>query len=42
MPPSPDRLPVSLMGQSALARVAGVSLVVAVLWLAIHWAVLLP
>ncbi|WP_259664391.1 hypothetical protein [Rhizobium bangladeshense] len=42
MPPSPDRLPFSLMGQSALSRVIGVALIVAVLWLAIHWAVLLP
>ncbi|MGG7576642.1 hypothetical protein [Rhizobium sp. Nf11,1] len=42
MPPRPDRPSVSLMGQSALSRVIGIMLVVAVLWLAIHWAVLLP
>ncbi|ACI53917.1 hypothetical protein RHEC894_CH00970 [Rhizobium sp. CIAT894] len=42
MPPSPDRPSVSLLGQSALSRVIGISLAVAVLWLAIHWAVLLP
>ncbi|WP_259669774.1 MULTISPECIES: hypothetical protein [unclassified Rhizobium] len=42
MPPSPDRPFVSLLGQSALSRVIGISLVVAALWLAIHWAVLLP
>ncbi|WP_259666877.1 hypothetical protein [Rhizobium lentis] len=42
MPPSPDRHSVSLMGQSALSRVIGIMLVVAALWLAIHWAVLLP
>jgi hypothetical protein len=42
MSPSPDRLTISLMGQSALLRVVGVALVIAVLWLAIHWAVLLP
>ncbi|MDK4736288.1 hypothetical protein [Rhizobium sp. CNPSo 3490] len=42
MPRDPDRLPFSLMGQSALSRVLGVALVIAVLWLTIHWAVLLP
>ncbi|MGV4792779.1 hypothetical protein [Rhizobium sp. F40D2] len=42
MPPSPDRPSVTLLGQSALFRVVAISLVVAVLWLAIHWAVLLP
>ncbi|WP_306767003.1 hypothetical protein [Rhizobium leguminosarum] len=42
MPPSPDRPSVSLLGQSALSRGIGISFVVAVLWLAIHWAVLLP
>ena len=42
MPPSPDRPSVSLLGQSALSRVTGMALVIAVLWLVIHWAVLLP
>ena len=42
MPPSPDRPSVSLLGHSALSRVVGITLVVAILWLAIHWAVLLP
>ncbi|MBB3648536.1 hypothetical protein FHX14_004763 [Rhizobium sp. BK619] len=42
MPPSPDRPSVSLLGQSAFSRVLGISLIVAVLWLAIRWAVLLP
>ncbi|WP_261334291.1 hypothetical protein [Rhizobium leguminosarum] len=42
MPPSPDRPSVSLLGQSAFARVIGMALVIALLWLAIHWAVLLP
>ncbi|WP_259666169.1 hypothetical protein [Rhizobium lentis] len=42
MPPRPDRPSVSLMAQSALSRVIGIMLVVAALWLAIHWAVLLP
>ncbi|WP_281051884.1 hypothetical protein [Rhizobium ruizarguesonis] len=42
MPPSPDRPPVSLLGQSAFSRVIGTALVIALLWLAIHWAVLLP
>ncbi|WP_280951817.1 hypothetical protein [Rhizobium chutanense] len=43
MPPSPDRPSVSLLAQSALSRVIGITLVVlVVLWLAIHWAVLLP
>ncbi|WP_280950359.1 hypothetical protein [Rhizobium bangladeshense] len=42
MPSSPDRPSISLLGQSALSRVIGISLVIAALWLAIHWAVLLP
>jgi Na+-transporting methylmalonyl-CoA/oxaloacetate decarboxylase gamma subunit len=42
MPPSPDRHSVSLLGQSALSRVIGMALVIALLWLAIHWAVILP
>ncbi|MGO7035533.1 hypothetical protein U8P76_05315 [Rhizobium johnstonii] len=42
MPPSPDRPSVSLLGQSAFSRVIGMALVIALLWLAIHWAVLLP
>lgn len=42
MPPSPDRPSVSLLGQSAFSRVIGITLILAVLWLAIRWAVLLP
>ncbi|WP_276314698.1 hypothetical protein [Rhizobium changzhiense] len=42
MPVRPDRPSVSLLGQSALFRVICMTLVIAVLWLAIHWAVLLP
>ena len=42
MPPSPDRPSVSLLGQSAFSRVIGMAPVLAVLWLVIHWAVLLP
>lgn len=42
MPLSPDRPFISLLGRSALSRVVGIALIIAVLWLAIHWAVLLP
>ncbi|WP_275593073.1 hypothetical protein [Rhizobium sp. K102] len=42
MHPNPDRPSISLMGQSAFSRVIGISLVIAALWLIIHWAVLLP
>jgi hypothetical protein len=42
MPCSPDRPFISLLGQSALSRLIGMVLVIAVLWLAIRWAVLLP
>ncbi|MFL5014014.1 hypothetical protein [Rhizobium sp.] len=42
MPPSPDRPSVSLLGQSVFSRVIGIALVIAVLWLTIHWAVVLP
>lgn len=42
MPRKPDRPSISLLGQSALSRVIGMTLVIAVLWLTIHWAVLLP
>lgn len=42
MHPHPDRPSISLMGQSALSRVIGIALVIAALWLVIHWAVLLP
>ncbi|WP_280753877.1 hypothetical protein [Rhizobium leguminosarum] len=42
MPPSPDRPSVSLLGQSAFSRVLGMALVIALLWLAIRWAVVLP
>ena len=42
MPPSPDRPSVSLLGQSAFSRVIGISVIIAGLWLTIHWAVLLP
>jgi hypothetical protein len=34
--------PFSLMQQSALSRLLVVALVIVVLWLSIHWAVLLP
>ncbi|WP_261335114.1 hypothetical protein [Rhizobium leguminosarum] len=42
MSPSPDRPSFSLLGESALSRVIGMALVIALLWLAIHWAVVLP
>ncbi|WP_261334637.1 hypothetical protein [Rhizobium leguminosarum] len=42
MPPSLDRPSVSLLGQSAFSRVIGMALVITLLWLAIHWAVVLP
>ncbi|WP_260690866.1 hypothetical protein [Rhizobium laguerreae] len=42
MPPSLDRPSVSLLGQSAFSRAIGMALVIALLWLAIHWAVVLP
>lgn len=42
MPPSPDRPSVSLLAHSALSRVIGMILAIALLWLAIDWAVLLP
>ncbi|MBB4237710.1 hypothetical protein [Rhizobium esperanzae] len=42
MLPSPDRPSVSLLAQSALSRVIGMVLVIALLWLAINWAVRLP
>jgi hypothetical protein len=34
--------PFSLMQQSALSRLLFVALVIVLLWLCIHWAVLLP
>ncbi|MBB3592215.1 hypothetical protein FHX08_002559 [Rhizobium sp. BK529] len=40
--PAPERLAVSLLGQSALLRTCGALAIAAVLWLAIYWAVLLP
>lgn len=42
MPPDQERFAVSLLGQSALLRACGAVAVVALLWLAIHWAILLP
>jgi hypothetical protein len=42
MSSAPERLAISLLGQSALLRASGAIAVVALLWLAIHWAVLLP
>jgi hypothetical protein len=42
MPTAPQRFAISLLGQSALQRAGGAIIVVAVLWLAIHWAILLP
>ncbi|ANL39470.1 UNVERIFIED_ORG: hypothetical protein M2312_004973 [Rhizobium esperanzae] len=42
MHPSPDRPSVSLLGQSAFSRVISIAVIIAGLWLAIHWAVLLP
>ncbi len=42
MPPSRDPSSTSLLGQSAFIRMAAVLAVVALLWLAIRWAVLLP
>ena len=39
---APREIPVSLMARSAGARLAGVLVVVACLWLAIAWAVSLP
>ncbi|MBE1503794.1 hypothetical protein [Rhizobium viscosum] len=42
MPPDQERFAVSLLGQSAPMRVCFVVAIVALLWLAIHWAILLP
>ncbi len=42
MPPAPERFVISLLGQSALLRAGGAVIVTALLWLAIHWAILLP
>ncbi|WP_259664611.1 hypothetical protein [Rhizobium binae] len=42
MHPSPDRPFISLLGQSALSRVIGISVIISGLWLVIGWAVLLP
>ncbi|EJZ20509.1 hypothetical protein [Rhizobium sp. Pop5] len=42
MPSNPYRPFVSLLGQSAFSRAIGIALIIAILWLAIHWAVLLP
>jgi hypothetical protein len=42
MPPDQERSAVSLLGQSALLRACGAVAIVALLWLAIHWAILLP
>ena len=37
-----DPYRISIMGRSAITRVAGVILLVACLWMAIAWAVALP
>lgn len=42
MPPGRERFSTSLLGQSAFLRGLAVALVAILLWLAIHWAVLLP
>ena len=42
MLPDPERFASSLLGQSALLRAGGAIIIVALLWLAIHWAILLP
>jgi len=42
MPPDQEHFAISLLGQSALLRVCGAVAIVALLWLAIHWAILLP
>ena len=42
MPTAPERFATSLLGQSALLRACGAIVVAALLWLAIHWAILLP
>jgi len=43
MPTAPQRFAISsLLGQSALLRAGGAITIVALLWLAIHWAILLP
>ncbi len=42
MPTAPQRFAVSLLGQSALLRAGGAIIIVALLWLAIYWAILLP
>ncbi len=42
MSPTPERLSISLLGQSALLRAGGAIVVIALLWLAIRWAILLP
>lgn len=42
MPPGQEHFAVSLLGQSALLRACGAVIIIALLWLAIHWAILLP
>ncbi|TCL75939.1 hypothetical protein [Rhizobium sp. BK251] len=42
MPPSSDRFSTSVMGSSAFYRIALAAIVIGLLWMAIHWAVLLP
>lgn len=42
MPSAPESFASSLLGQSALLRAGGAVVVIVLLWLAIHWAILLP
>jgi len=42
MPSNQERFAGSLLGQSALLRACGAIVIIALLWLAIHWAILLP
>ncbi|MBB3392468.1 MULTISPECIES: hypothetical protein [unclassified Rhizobium] len=42
MPPISAHFAISLLGQSAFLRLSGAGAIVALLWLAIHWAILLP
>ena len=42
MSPAPERFVISLLGQSALLRAGGAIVIITLLWLAIHWAIVLP
>ncbi|WP_262928203.1 hypothetical protein [Rhizobium mesosinicum] len=42
MLPDLKRFAISLLGQSALLRACGAIVIIALLWCAIQWAVLLP